>query len=106
MKKLERLIQNESGQIFGEDKHHILSRSLIPQGKIRTIVIKNPCLDISSNIDEMIEKEIICFPPQANSYVISDFNGGAQYIKECEGKEEVYSIYAIQFYYNFEGLCH
>jgi len=100
MEKLERLIQDEAGLIFGEDKKIILSKFLVPRGKIRTIAIKNVCLDISSYIEEMREKKVLNLLPHTNAYLASDIN------EEIKKEEEKYLIYAVQFYFNVERMSY
>lgn len=100
MEKLERLIQDETGFIFGEDKKIILSKFLIPKGKLRTIVIRDVCLDISSFIENMREKKILNLPLYTNSYLASDIN------EELKKGEEGCLIYAVQFYFNVEKMSY
>ena len=101
MEKLERLTQNESGLLHRADGQAIRHGYAIPVGKIGTIVVANPCLDISRVIDEMTERNSVCIPKGANAYVASDFSGDTQHLRksDLEGHERFYSVFAFQFYY-------
>ena len=99
--ELERLTQNEDGDIFRENgiRVNLFRADLIPSGKLRTIVLKNP-VDIKKEIEKYVENYPSSVPEDANSYVASDFNGSTQHIRKDEtGKESLYSVFAIQFYH-------
>ena len=101
MDKLEKLTQDETGRLHRADGKLIRLGYAVPIGKIGTIVVANPCLDISNVIDEMAERNSVCVPKGANAYVSSDFSGDTQHLRksDLEGHEKFYSVYAVQFYY-------
>ncbi len=101
MDKLEKLTQDDSGRLYQDDGIKLCPRYAIPKGKIRTLVVPNPCLDISNVIDEMAERKSVFIPEDANSYAVSDFSGDTQHLRksDLEGNEKFYSVFAIQFYY-------
>ena len=92
MNKLERLTQDEFG--YRQDGWRVFDGNIRPAGKIITITVPNPCLDISSVIDEFAARDSVLIPKNANAYVASDFNGDTQHLRD--GKP--FSVYAIQFY--------
>ena len=101
MDKLEKLTQEESG-VFHRANGDILSpRFTIPVGKIRAIVVANPCLDVSEEINKMTKRKSILIPRLANAYVASDFSGDTQHLRksDLEGHEKFYCVFAVQFYY-------
>lgn len=99
MKKLERLIQNENGEMSLSDGRKVFSENIIILGKIRTFVEKNPVIDISQVINKRAEEFPHFVPYEANCYIVSDFNPDTQYLRKPNSNEESYSVYAIQFYY-------
>ena len=103
MEKLERLTQDESSRMFKLPNGNFLrTKDVIFQGKIRTLVVRNPCADISQVIDEMAERDSVFIPKEANSYVVSDFNPATQHIRRNDaGEEKNFSVYAVQFYRYF-----
>jgi len=105
MEKLERLVLNDDGELCRSGNFYPESKMPIPKdiialaGAIKVLPVENPCLDISKIIDEMTERNSAFIPENANSYLASDFNPAAQYIKEdAAGNKKIYSDYAIQFY--------
>jgi len=101
MNRLEKLTQNEDGRLYQADGMVLTPERTIPKGKIRTLVVANPCLDISNVIDEMTERNSAFVPEGANAYVASDFSGDTQHLRKSDlGKSErLYSVFAVQFYY-------
>lgn len=101
MDKLEKLIQDEGGRLYRKDNTLIRQGYAFPRGKITTLVVANPCIDISSVIDEMVERKSLFIPKDANSYLASDFSGDTQHLRKSnlEGDEKSYSVFAVQFYY-------
>jgi len=101
MNKLEKLTQNESGTLHRADGSILSPQYAIHKGKIRPLVVANPCIDISNVIDEMTKEKSVFIPPGANAYVASDFSGDTQHLRKSnlEGDEKFYCVYAIQFYY-------
>ena len=93
MEKLEKLIQNDFGEISRSGGKIVYPEFLMPTGKIKTIVEANPCIDIYRVIDEMAERNSLFIPYGANSYVASDFNPDTQHIRKSnlEGDERFYS---------------
>jgi hypothetical protein len=99
MQKLEKLIQNKEGALFRSDNSRILKDELSLRGKIRSLVIENPCFEISDEIDFMAERGSMFIPEDANAYVASDFSGDTQHLRKSENDvEKFYSVYAVQFY--------
>lgn len=98
MEKLTKLIQDDDGDILKENIY-INPSEIKTIGKIKTLMVQTPCLDISEVIDEMTERNSYFIPKLANAYVASDFNGSTQHVRNLEGNEKMFSIYAIQFYY-------
>ena len=45
MNRLEKLTQNEDGRLYQADGMVLTPERTIPKGKIRTLVVANPCLD-------------------------------------------------------------
>ena len=101
MNRLEKLTQDESGRLHRADGPAIGQGYAIPVGKIGTIIVAIPCLDISLVIDEMTERNSVCIPKGANAYVASDFSGDTQHLRKSDlkGHEKFYSVFAFQFYY-------
>jgi hypothetical protein len=101
MNKLEKLTQEESGRLHRADGQEIRMGYALPVGKIRAIVVANPCFDISQVIDKMVERNSACIPKEANAYVASDFSGDTQHLRKSNsgGDEKFYSVFALQFYY-------
>ena len=95
MEKLQRLIQEETGSLCTKDRTQIFGWYEKSLGKIQTLVVQNPCLDINRVINELAEQDSLFIPHGANAYVASDFNGSTNHIRE-DGKQ--WSVYAIQFY--------
>ena len=94
MVKLEKLIQDEFGRLSFKGCRMIVPKDLFPIGKMKTIVIENPCLDTSHIIEEMSKEDSPIIPKSANFYLISEFNPDTQSIRN--GK--MTSVYAVQFY--------
>ncbi len=97
MTKLEQLTNDTMGFLYKADKTRLEEGEMtrvLRAGKPLPILVKNPCLDISSVLDEMAEQDSALIPDGANAYVASDFNPDTQHIRE--GK--AYSVYAVQFY--------
>ncbi len=105
MTTLTRLIQDEHGWMYvreGVFHRHVDSRNVSHAGKIRTVVFENP-VDVEEAMNKYVKDYPASIPKLANSYVISDFNGGTQkVVKDDKDKEHVLSVYALQFY--FAGL--
>jgi len=101
MEKLEKLTQDETGRLHRANGDWIRPGYAVPIGKMGTIVVANPCLDISKFINEMLERNSVVIPREANAYVVSDFSGDTQHLRksDLEGHEEFYAVYAFQFYY-------
>ncbi|MBI2044783.1 hypothetical protein HYT23_01880 [Candidatus Pacearchaeota archaeon] len=104
MAKLERLTQNEYGDLFANDG--ILNKRstaadhkvIMPCGKIRTIIFENP-VNIEEEMEKYAENYPASVPKSANAYLVSDFNGGTQKVfRDDNGKEHMLSVYAVQFY--------
>lgn len=94
MDKLEKLMQDEMNTFLRADGTAIKTDYVAPVGEIKTLVVQNPCLDISNVLDEMAKRDAAFIPSRATAYVASDFNGDTQYSRD----EKMYSVYAIQFY--------
>ena len=105
MTTLPRLIQDDYGWMYvkeGIHHRHINSRNISPVGKIRTVVFEN-FVEVEEAMNKYANDYPASIPKLANSYIISDFNGGTQKImRDDEGKEHILSVYALQFY--FAGL--
>ena len=106
MNKLEKLTQDESGRLYRANGKVLSPEDAIHKGKIRTLVVANPCLDISNAIDEMTERKSFFIPEGANAYAASDFSGDTQHLRksDLEGREKFYCVFAVQFYYASEYL--
>jgi hypothetical protein len=100
MATLEKLTQDESGELHRANGETIRAGYVHHVGKIRTLVVANPCLDISTEIDKMIQDYPLSIPRDANAYVVSDFSGDTQHLRksDLEGDKKFYSVFAIQFY--------
>nr|MBA4405632.1 hypothetical protein [Nanoarchaeum sp.] len=100
MEKLERLIQTESGRLHRWGNKIIAQRNVLLVGKITTLAVPSPCLDISEYMDELAHRDSAFIPTLANAYVASDFSCDTQHIRELKGLgvKKIYSIFAIQFY--------
>ncbi|MEK6906772.1 MAG: hypothetical protein AABW81_04065 [Nanoarchaeota archaeon] len=92
MRKIQKLIQKESGFLCKEDR--TLVRNEMRVGKLVTITLQNPVIDVNYHINELIDRKSVIIPDNANAYSISEFNPSAQFLKD--GK--AYSCYALQFY--------
>ena len=103
MKKLIRLIQEDGCEGVYLDRKTPQMRALhiraLPSGKIRTLVFQNPCLDLDSEVQRRAEENPLFVPPNANCYVISEFNPDTQHLRE----NKAYSVCAVQFY---SALCY
>ena len=100
MDKLEKLTQDEFGTLHRSDSRVLRPEYAFLRGKISTLVVANPCFDISSVIDEMATMNSASIPSGANAYVASDFSGDTQHLrKNGDGHEKLYSVFAVQFYY-------
>jgi len=100
MEKLEKLTRDELGRLYRADGGMIWIGHLTPKGKIKPLVVKNPCLDIADVIDEMARRDALFIPQGANAYLASDFSPDTQHARQDpEGKKEMFSVYAIQFYF-------
>src|SRR3989344_5834114 len=99
MNKLERLMQDEDGTLYRDDGDLLSKDDAILVGKITTLVVANPCIDISRMIDEMTERKSVFIPKDANAYVASDFSGDTQHLRKIGGYEKWYAVFAVQFYY-------
>ena len=100
MGKLERLTQVECGEFKLPNGHFLSQCQVWHKGEIKTLVVANPCISISQEIDAMAERKSPFIPEGANSYIVSDFNPDTQHLRRNEaGEEKNYSAYAIQFYY-------
>jgi hypothetical protein len=100
MDKLERLIQDEFGNVCKSNNFIIDKDKIVFVDKIKTIVIKNPVLEISNEIDKMAENNSECIPKYANSYIASEFNPDTQHLRKSKDRKSgnFYSAYAIQFF--------
>lgn len=106
MERLEKLLQSNRGTIYsqngdGSTKHYAINQQAFPRGRVQTLVVEHPCLDIRGVINEMSDRNSARIPQHANAYVTSEFNGDTQHIRIDEngsGKETMHSVYAIQFY--------
>ena len=98
MEKLVRLIQEEGCEGVYLDRKTPQIRAL-PTGKIRTLVVQNPCLDLDSEVQRRAKENSSFVPSNANCYVISEFNPDTQHLRE----DKAYSMYAVQFYGAFES---
>ena len=101
MDGLEKLTQGEDGAFYQADGRALSPEYVIPKGKIKTLVVENPCIDISSIIDEMAARKSVFVPKGANAYVASDFSGDTQHVRKSGLHEKGYSVFAVQFYCNF-----
>lgn len=101
MEKLEKLTQEDNGKILDKEGHEITQKFLFQVGKIRTLVVANPILDVSKEIDKMAEQNSCFIPQGANAYVASDWNPDTQHLRktDLEEHEKLYSVFAVQFYY-------
>ena len=97
MEKLQKLIQDELGGLFRTDGNVVSEDHVARVGKLKTLVIQHPCVDISTVLDEMAQRNSLFIPKNAHAYVASDFNGDTQYIRG----EKALSVYAVQFYHLF-----
>lgn len=93
------LTEDEIGDICRKGKPLSMWEEIQPIGKLSTLVIKNPCLDLSYEVNRLAEQGSPVIPKYANSYVISDFNPATQHIKKDQNDaESFYSVYAVKFY--------
>jgi len=98
--KLEKIIIDEKGEFNIKSKGNISNWNLVPIGLPITFLLHN-----SENPDEVINKwsenKMAIIPKYANCYALSEFNGSTQHLrkKENEDNEQIYSVYAVQFYY-------
>jgi hypothetical protein len=106
MVKLERLTQDEDGTLHfynkdGKEPSWVQRTFFEPAGKIRTLVVRNPCLDISREIEKMAESNSLSIPKMAEYYTASEFSGDTQHVRKNEitGEEGMYLVYAVQFYW-------
>ena len=99
MEKLEKLTQDEEGILYKEGGEIVQRSYAVLTGKIKTLVVSHPCMDISKVIDGLVERESVFIPRDANAYVTSDFSGETQHIRKSKGQEKFYSVFAIQFYF-------
>jgi hypothetical protein len=99
---LTRLLQEEDKRFLKTKYGKIIDYGeTVPMGKIRAVVFENP-VDIEKEIESYVKNYPSSVPKDANSYVVSDFNGGTQHVrKDGKEKEHLYSVYAIQFCYTF-----
>ena len=102
-KRLERLTQDESGRLHRPDGRQLNPECALPRGKLRTLVVQNPCIDVSRVIDNMVEEYPSSVPVDANSYLVSDFCGDTQHVRRDGDGNEIegmFSVYALQFYWS------
>jgi hypothetical protein len=102
MQKLEELTQENDSTFFtNNNSRMLLNREVLPIGKIKTLVVEHPCLEISDVIDSMAKTNSKFIPDYANAYVVSDFSADTQHIRKSEACTEgkFYSVYAVQFYH-------
>lgn len=87
------------------DGRRLIPVDMVPVGKICTLVVANPCLDISNEIDKLTEGNSFIIPKGANAYVASDFSGDTQHIRKSDsgGREKLYCVFAVQFYYMYNS---
>ncbi|MBI2110552.1 hypothetical protein HYT51_02120 [Candidatus Woesearchaeota archaeon] len=104
MKRLEKLTQDEDGTLHQADGRTISPERIILKGKIRTLVVANPCLDISNVIDEMTERNSVFVPEGVHAYVASDFSGDTQHLRksDLEMNKKFYCVFAVQFCYIYQ----
>jgi hypothetical protein len=100
MRELEKLSQDESGRLYRANGVVLHPEFAFPEGKIKTLVIANPCLDISDEINKMVETNSAFIPKRANAYISSDFSGDTQHLRKAnlEGQQKFYCVFAVQFY--------
>ncbi len=105
MNKLEKLTQDESGRLHRKNGDILNSKYLSLEGKIKTLVVANPGIDVSNEITKMAEAKSLFIPKGANAYVVSEFNPDTQHLRksDLEGHEKLYSVFAVHFYFNFYG---
>lgn len=101
MRCLEKLTQDEFGTIHRGNGEQLPHLYVLPVGKIRTLVVANPVLDISDSIHALAENYPSSIPLEANAYVASDFSGDTQHLRKStlEGNEKFYCVFAVQFYF-------
>ncbi|MEK6899915.1 MAG: hypothetical protein AABX05_02210 [Nanoarchaeota archaeon] len=100
MDKLEQLTQGGFSQFFRADGTLLKGGNVYPVEKIRTIVVENSAFGVAKVLEEGAKKRSLSIPLLANAYVASEFNGGTQkIIRDEDGKEKMYSVYAVQFYF-------
>ena len=88
---IERLIQ-DNGYLKKKDGTPIYGERQV--GIITTLTVKNPVVDIETEINDLVARNSIIIPSDANAYVASTFNGDTQFVRE----EKYISVYALQFY--------
>lgn len=105
MNELERLTQTDEGRFY-RGNIEVDRRNVYHVGRITTLTVPSPCLDISEFMRELANRDSAFIPTQATAYVASDFSGDTQHVRESGegGVKRVYSVYAIQFYYVYESL--
>ncbi len=91
---LEKLTQDEEGNIIRADGEVMDTQFSWPVGKLITRVVENPSRDILEVVNEMVERNSPSIPKDATAYLASDFNCDTQGTRD--GK--MTSVYAIQFY--------
>ena len=95
MPTLQKLLQDDEGRLYHAAKTPVREAKVFRIGKLQTIVVKHPCLDINGEIEQLIARESPVIPKHANAYVASEFNSDTQHLRG----EKFHSVYAIQFYY-------
>ena len=107
MARLEKLTQNEQGQIYSKNSGPLDKNDLLPVGKLQTLVVRDPVIDLGillggPNFDAFLEKPEIHW--MATAYLASEFNQNTQQFRLIEGKSETYSVYAVQFYHIYPAI--
>lgn len=97
-RQLERFTQDEQGNVYRANGTPADSSELILSGRIKTLSVPNPCLDVSKHIDQLAAEGSRIIPPLANAYTVSDFSGETQKVHNIKGAEVNFSVYAVQFY--------
>jgi hypothetical protein len=98
MDKLERLMQDEFGNVCKSNNFIIDKNKIVFVDNIKTLSVKDPVLDISTVMDKMAENNSNIIPKYANSYIASEFNPDTLLISETGEGKNLYSVYAIQFF--------
>ncbi len=94
----EKLLRLHHG--FVEDLKYS-DKKILPKGRPRTLVVQNPSNDntLDNILQDLFEKKSWFIAKDANAYVASEFNVSTEHLRNVDGEDKQFSVYAVQFYH-------